>query len=127
MKEPMSAFEIEAERQAESAARIAAQRAARLAAGIVSQPARPKPEAATTSWVNDVREIIERNGVRHFTLADLEEYHDELADKHPHATDIAAAVRAALQKLRGLGEVCFVDNAGSYIYLAFESRDAKRV
>lgn len=118
MKEPMTAVEIEQARLDEAAAKTARLRAAREAAGVV--PHKAESKESKTAWIDDVRDCIRDHGERRFTMSDLEEYFDVLADKHPRSNTVESSVRHALQKLRDKGEVCFVDDQGSYIYLPFE-------
>lgn len=118
-----SAVAIEERRIEEQAERIAAQRAARIEAE--QSGARPTAEQRLAMqpkvpWVDDVRDCIRRHGQRVFTLYDLARFHTEMQKRHQGCAEIEPSIRAALQKLRERGEVVFVDDAGTYIFTAFE-------
>lgn len=112
------ALAIEEERMSAERKRIAALRALREAKSIDVKVARKGRPRDATMWLDDVREMIVKNDKRFFTLGELD--YDELGKRHPNCNTVEAHTRHILQVLRDLGEVVFVGDDGTYIYLPFE-------
>ena len=66
-----------------------------------------KKSAKSRSWTSDILRCIRRLGEDHFTLKNIYEFEDELAELHPNNKHIKAKIRQQLQFLRDEGVITF--------------------
>ncbi len=64
--------------------------------------------AESRGWLSDVLRCVRRLGEEHFTLKQVYEFEDELAELHPDNKHIRAKIRQQLQFLRDEGVIDFL-------------------
>lgn len=62
----------------------------------------------TRGWMQDVKDCVDRIHAEEFSLQDVYEFTDELAQKHPNNQHVQDKIRQELQVLRDHGIIEFL-------------------